>query len=75
MDKHKLATIRNLALNSIFYVYRFNASKVCARHGIFIDKACIEWGIVSLRKFDDKKLNYLFGFNPLRVYELAQFKK
>lgn len=42
-----------------------NASRILAKRGIYIDKAGIEWTDFAIKKFDEKKRKYLFGFDPL----------
>ena len=68
MDKsEKIIKLKRIA-NSYFSVEKCNASRILAKHfSVYIDIAGIEWKKNELLKFSEDKLNYLFGFNPLKL--------
>jgi hypothetical protein len=66
MTKEKLQKIKEVALD-YSAPEKGNASRILAKHGVYIDIAGIEWTKAELEMFKDEERDYMFGFDPLTI--------
>lgn len=66
MDHSKIEKLRKVAM-SYGSPEKGNASRILAKQGVYIDIAGIEWEKKHLVYFGEKKLLFMFGFNPLKI--------
>lgn len=66
MTQETIEKVKNVALD-YQNKEKGNASRILAKQGIFVDIAGIEWEREKLETFTEKKLLFLFGFNPFEI--------
>lgn len=66
MKVETIEKVKNIATD-YFNPEKSNASRILAKKGVYIDIAGIEWKREKLETFTEKKLLFLFGFNPLNI--------